>query len=119
MRYITAGPPGPGVTPLYTEPDPGVYLVYTHRIGDEYYSVHKQKVLEKRNKKRVIRAKAQSTWTWSTTVYIDYIPLLKSKLPHAPPSAASLPRNQKGGGGTLACGWGDGGVPIPTTWEKA
>jgi hypothetical protein len=51
MRYITAGPPGPGVTPLYIEPDPGVYLVYTHRIGDEYYSLNKQKVQEKGKRK--------------------------------------------------------------------
>ncbi len=28
------------------------------------------------------------------------------------------PRNQRGGG-RLACGWGGGGVPIPTTNEKA
>ncbi len=27
------------------------------------------------------------------------------------------PQNQRGGG-TTACGWGVGGVPIPTTWEK-
>ncbi len=28
------------------------------------------------------------------------------------------PPGTKGGGGELACGWGVGGVPIPTTWEK-
>ncbi len=34
------------------------------------------------------------------------------------PASVSLPL-EPGGGGTLACWWGVGGVPIPTTGEKA
>ncbi len=35
-------------------------------------------------------------------------------------SSASVPLPpEMGGGGTLACGWGVGGVPVPTTGEKA
>ncbi len=41
-----------------------------------------------------------------------------------PPSPLSRKRvcpstGTRGGGGTLACGWGGGGVPIPTIGEKA
>jgi hypothetical protein len=35
-----------------------------------------------------------------------------------PQASVPLPLDQKVGG-TLACGWGGGGVPIPTTGEKA
>jgi hypothetical protein len=34
-------------------------------------------------------------------------------------SECAPPPGTGGGGGTLACGWGVGGVPIPTTGEKA
>ncbi len=34
-------------------------------------------------------------------------------------SECAPPPGTKGGGGTLACGGGVGGVPIPTTGEKA
>ncbi len=35
------------------------------------------------------------------------------------PARAPLPPETKGLGGTLACGWGVGEVPIPTTGDKA
>ncbi len=35
------------------------------------------------------------------------------------PTPLSPSPQNRGGGGTLACGWGVGGVPIPTTVEKA
>ncbi len=52
-----------------------------------------------------------------TTVYV---PSSELGLPHPFPASecALSPRNQ-GGGGTLAYGQGGGGVPIPTTGEKA
>ncbi len=34
------------------------------------------------------------------------------------PASVPLPPELKGEGGTLTCGWGVGGVPIPTTGEK-
>ncbi len=52
-----------------------------------------------------------------TTVYI---PSSEFGLPPTPFFPASVPlsaRNQRGGD-TLACGWGVGGVPTPTTGEK-
>jgi hypothetical protein len=54
----------------------------------------------------------------STTVYV-----LASELGPPTPSpaceCAPSPRNQRGGWRTFACGWGSGGVPIPTTWSKS
>ncbi len=38
---------------------------------------------------------------------------------NSPASGCAPPGNQRVGGGTLACGWRGGGVPIPTTEEKA
>ncbi len=38
--------------------------------------------------------------------------------PPLSPASVSLPPEPKGGGGTLARGWGVWGVPIPTTGEK-
>ncbi len=61
------------------------------------------------------------------TVYIDYVPQcivhsselgLSHPLSRHSPASVRLPQEPKGGGGTLACGWGVGGVPIPTTGEK-
>ncbi len=39
--------------------------------------------------------------------------------PPLSPASVPSPRNQRGGGrGTFPCGWGIGGVTIPTTGEK-
>jgi hypothetical protein len=38
--------------------------------------------------------------------------------PHLSPASVPLSQEPKGGGGTLACWLGLGGVPIPTTGEK-
>jgi len=69
-------------------------------------------------------------WSFSTTKYIHIksttmclCPLVGIGTLPPPLSPASvtvpLPPGTKGRGGTLACGWGVGGVPIPTTGEKA
>ncbi len=56
------------------------------------------------------------TYIKSTTVYV---PSSELGLFHPPLSPASVPLPpEPKGGGTLACGWGVGGVPIPTTGEK-
>jgi hypothetical protein len=53
----------------------------------------------------------------STTVYV---PSSELGLSHPFSRQRVCPSARfKGGGGTLACGWGGGGVPIPTTGEKA
>jgi hypothetical protein len=39
--------------------------------------------------------------------------------PPLPQASVPLPPGTKRGAGTLACGLGGGGVPIPTTGEKA
>ncbi len=54
--------------------------------------------------------------------YQVYVPSLKLRLPTlSPASECAPPPGTKGGaGGTLACGWGRRGVPVPTTiGEKA
>jgi hypothetical protein len=52
----------------------------------------------------------------STTVYVPSSELGFSQ-PHSRQRVCPSPRNQRGGS-TLACGWGVGGIPIPTTGEK-
>ncbi len=58
------------------------------------------------------------------STYIERVPQCMSPLgigtlpPPLSPASVPLPPEPKGGGGTLACGWGVRGVPIPTTGEK-
>ncbi len=54
----------------------------------------------------------------STTVYVPSAELGLSQ-PLSRQRVCPSPQNREGGGGTLTCGWGVGGVPIPTTGEKA
>ncbi len=52
--------------------------------------------------------------------YQSVCPLVGIGTLPTPLSPASVPLPpETGGGGTLDCGWGVGGVPIPTTGEKA
>jgi hypothetical protein len=62
------------------------------------------------------------TLTHKVCIYKEYhsvCPLVGIGTLPTPLSPASAPPPRTGGGGTIACGWGVGGVPIPTTGEKA
>ncbi len=48
-----------------------------------------------------------------------YVPSSELRLSQPLPRQRVCPSPQNRGGGHLACGWGVGGVPIPTTGEKA
>jgi hypothetical protein len=51
---------------------------------------------------------------------LSFSPVVGIGTPPTPNSPASVPSPKtRGWGGKLACGWGVGGVPIPTTGEKA
>ncbi len=57
----------------------------------------------------------------STTMHnVQYVPSSELGLSQPLSRQQVCPSPQtRGGGGTLAYGWGVGGVPIPTIWEKA
>ncbi len=62
--------------------------------------------------------------THSVHIYKEYhsvcpLVVIGTLPPPLPPASVPLSPEPKGGGGTLACGWGVGGVPILTTGEKA
>ncbi len=65
----------------------------------------------------LLRLPTKCVYIKSTTVYV---PSSELGLPTPlSPASVPLPPEPGGGGGTHASRWGVGGVPIPTTGEKA